>query len=146
MPVVRLACERPARCGHSLAPWDGAELARPLVAAGLVADRSAATLRRSLAAQPLQPWRQHRWRYPQPPRAAACDATVSDVSAVDTRPLSDDAIVLAREEKTARQPRPRLAPTRPAPPQNLPTREAHESTRAGARNRLAAFETRSGQV
>jgi hypothetical protein len=146
MHVVRLACERPDRCGRRLSHWDGAALARPRVEAGRVAARSAATRRRILAAPPRQPWRQQLWRYPKHPRAADCDATVSDVSDLSTRPLADDEIVLALEEQTSRPPRPRLAPTRPAQPQNLPKRDAHEDTRAGARNLCAAFETRSGQV
>jgi hypothetical protein len=35
-------------------------------------------------------------------------------------------MVLSLDEKTSLQPRPRLAPTRPAPPQNLPNRYEHE--------------------
>ena len=55
--VIRLACERPDPLGRSLSPWDGPELARQLVADGIVADIAAATVRRMLAAHQLQPWR-----------------------------------------------------------------------------------------
>jgi hypothetical protein len=34
MHVVHLACERPETLGRSLSPWDGAELARQLIAYG----------------------------------------------------------------------------------------------------------------
>ena len=144
--VVRLACERPDLCGRSLSPWDCAELARQLVEDGLVADISAATIRRILAAHQLKPWRHHLWLYPKHPRDADFYATVADVSDLYTRPLSDDEIVLSLDEKTSLQPRPRLAPTRPAQQQNLPNRYEHEYTRAGALNLFAAFDTRSGQV
>jgi hypothetical protein len=69
--VGRLACERPELVGRRLSQWDGAELARQLIAAGLVADSSAAIIRRILAAHHLQPWRHHLWRYLKPPREAA---------------------------------------------------------------------------
>jgi transposase len=144
--VVRLACERPDLCGRSLSQWDCAELARQLVEDGLVADISAATIRRILAAHQLKPWRHHLWMYPKHPRDADFYATVADVIDLYTRPLSDDEIVLSLDEKTSLQPRPRLAPTRPAQQQNLPNRYEHEYTRAGALNLFAAFDTRSGQV
>ena len=120
--VVRLACERPELFGRSLSPWDCAELARQLMADGLVADISPATIRRILAAPQLKPWRHHLWLYPKHPRDAAFYATVSAVIDLYTRPLRDDEIVLSLDEKTSLQPRPRLAPTRPAQPQNLPNR------------------------
>jgi len=146
IPVVRLACERPDRFGRRLSPWDGADLARQLSADGLVADISAATVRRILAAYQLKPWRHHLWLYPKHPRDAALYATVSDGIDLYTRLLRDDEVVLALAEKTSLQPRPRLAPTRPAPLQHLPHRGEHEYKRAGALNLLAACETRSGRV
>ena len=48
--VVRLACERPDLLGRSLSQWDCTELARQLIAEGIVEDISAATVRRILAA------------------------------------------------------------------------------------------------
>jgi hypothetical protein len=114
--VVRLACERPDRLGRSLSQWDCAELARQLIADGLVEDISAATIRRILAAHQLKPWRHHLWLYPKHPRDAAFYGTVSDLVELYTRPLRDDEMVLSLDEKTSLPPRPRLAPTRPAPP------------------------------
>jgi hypothetical protein len=55
-------------------------------------------------------------------------------------------MVLSLDEKTSLPPRPRLAPIRPAQPQNRPNRYEPEDTRAGALNRCAAFDTRSGRV
>jgi transposase len=144
--VVRLACERPDLVGRSLSQWDCAELARELIAEGIVEDISAATVRRILAAHQLKPWRQHVWLYPKQPRDAAFYATVSDLIALYTRPLRPDEVVLSVDEKTSLQPRPRCAPTLPAQPQHLPNRVEHEYKRAGALNLFAAFDTRSGMV
>ena len=143
---VRLACERPDPLGRSLSQGDCTELARQLIATGIVEDLSAATVRRMLAAHQLKPWRQHVWLSPQQPRDAAFYATVSDRIALYTRPLREAELVLSVDEKTSLQPRPRRAPTLPAQPQNMPNRHEHESKRAGARNLLAAFDTRSGKV
>jgi DDE superfamily endonuclease len=144
--VVRLACERPDPLGRSLSQWDCTELARQLIAEGLVEEISAATVRRILAAHQLKPWRQHVWLYPKQPRDAACYATVSELIALYTQPLRPDELVLSVDEKTSLQPRPRLAPTLPAQPQNIPNRHEHEYQRAGALNLFAAFDTRSGKV
>jgi DDE superfamily endonuclease len=144
--LVRLACERPDTLGRSLSPWDCRELARQLVAEGIVADISAATVRRILRSHKLKPWRHHLWLYPKKPRDAAFYATVSELITLYTRPLREDEGVLSMDEKTSLQPRPRWHPTLPAQPQPLPNRCEHEYKRAGALNLFAAFDTRSGQV
>ena len=99
--VVRLACERPDLFGRSLSQWDCAELARQLIADGLGADISVATIRRILAAHQLKPWRHHLWLYPKHPRDAEFYATVADVIDLYTRLLRDDEIVLSLDEKTS---------------------------------------------
>jgi hypothetical protein len=55
-------------------------------------------------------------------------------------------MVLSSDEKTSLQPRPRLPPTLPAQPGNIPNRHEHEYTRRGALNLFAAFDPRSGTV
>jgi transposase len=112
----------------------------------MVEDISAATVRRILSSHTLQPWRCHRWLHPTTPRDAAFYATVSERIELSTRPRHEDERVLSVDEKTSLPPRPRRQPTRPAPPDHLPNRCEHEDKRAGARNLLAAFDTRSGQV
>jgi transposase len=144
--VVRLACERPDPLGRSLSPWDCQELARQLIAEGIVEDISAATVRRILRSHKLTPWRCHVWLHPKKPRDAAFYATVSERIDRSTRPLHGSEMVLSVDEKTSRQPRPRQHPTLPAQPQNLPNRCEHEYKRAGALNLFAAFDTRSGKV
>jgi transposase len=146
MHVVRLACERPDRLGRSLSPWDCRELARQLIAAGIVPDISAATVRRMLRSHQLKPWRCHLWLSPKTPRDTAFSATVSELIARYTRPLPADEIVLSVDEQTSLPPRPRQQPTPPAQPDHLPNRCEHEDKRAGALNRLAAFDPRSGRV
>jgi transposase len=144
--VVRLACERPETLGRSLSQWDCQELARQLIAEGVVEDISAATVRRILRAHKLKPWRCHLWLHPKTPRDAAFYATVSELIELYTRPLHEDEMVLSVDEKTSLQPRPRRQPTRPAQPDNLPNRCEHEYKRAGALNLFAACDTRSGRV
>ena len=103
--VVRLACERPDLLGRSLSPWDGTELARPLIAEGIVSGISAATVRRILVCHHLKPWRHHLWLYPKKPRDEAFYATISELIDLYTRPLHDDEIVLSVDENTSLQPR-----------------------------------------
>ena len=71
VPLVKRACARPELCGRSLSPWDGTELARALVQAGVTESISPSTVRRILAHHKRKPWRPHRWLSPQYPRDAA---------------------------------------------------------------------------
>ena len=144
--VVRLACERPDILGRSLSQWDCHELARQLMAEGIVEEISASTVRRMLAAHQLKPWRHHLWLHPKHPRDAGFYATVSELIDLYTRPLREDEMVLSLDEKTSLQPRPRPSPTLPAQLHNRPNRLEHEYKRAGALNLFAALDTRSGQV
>jgi len=144
--VVRLACERPDLLGRSLAHWDGHALARPRIAEGSRGDLSAATVRRRLAVHHLQPGRHPLWLHPTPPRAATFSASMMALSALYPRPLQDAELVRAMAAKTSLQPSPRLAPTLPAPPQNIAHRHEPADQRAGALQLVAAFDTRSGRV
>ena len=144
--VVRLACERPDMLSRSLSQWDGHELARQLIAEGIVEDISASTVRRILAAHQLKPWRHHLWLHPKHPRDAIFYATVAALIDLYTRPLQADEMVLSVDAKTSLPPRPRPSPTLPALPHHRPNRVEHEDKRAGALNLLAAFDTRSGKV
>ena len=140
-----MACERPDDRGISLSQWDSVELARQLVADGVVASISPQTVQRILSAHPLKPWRQHYWLSPKVPRDAAFAAQVAHIIDLYTRPLAPWECVLCADEKTSIQPRPRLSPTLPAQP-GRPVRVEHEYQRKGALNLFAAFDTRSGQV
>jgi hypothetical protein len=144
--LVRLACERPDALGRRLSQWECTELAHQLIVEGIIEGISAATVRRILACHHLTPWRHHLWLYPKQPRAAACYATSSERIDLYTRPLAADELVLSVAAKTSLQPRPRLSPTRPAQPGNIPSRYEPAYKRSGALNCFAAFDTRSGTV
>jgi DDE superfamily endonuclease len=142
---VALACTLPDEQGRSLAVWDCVELARQLVADGVVARISRETVRRVLRAHDLKPWRFHLWLHPRVPRDAAFFACVAALCLLLTRPLAPDEVVLSVDEKTSLQPRIRATPTRPARP-TQPVQVEHEYRRDGALHLFAAFDTRSGRV
>ncbi|MGH2559644.1 MAG: IS630 family transposase [Thermomicrobiales bacterium] len=125
--------------------WDCRELARQVVADGVVTAISAETVRRLLARLDLKPWRFHYWLTPKAPRDAAFYATVEDLCDLYTRALAPGEVVLSVDEKTSLQPRPRPPPTR-APRAKTPALVEHEYRRAGALNLFAAFDTRCGRV
>jgi transposase len=140
-----MACERPDERDRSLCQWDCAEIARTLVADGLVAGISAETVRRILRHHKLKPWRHHLWLSAKKPRDAAFARQVQAIAELYTRPLAPTEMVLSLDEKTSLQPRTRLAPTRPAR-RGRPVRVEHEYKRCGALTLFAAFDTRSGHV
>jgi len=143
--LVKIACELPDRLGVSLSQWDCQELARKLVADGVVTSISPQTVGRILNSHRLKPWRKHLWLSPDVPRDAAFAASVQHIVDLYTRPLADHEAVLCMDEKTSLQPRTRLSPTLPARP-DLPVRVEHEYQRKGALNLFAAFDTRTGKV
>lgn len=68
---MKLACERPDAQGRSLSQWDSRELARQLVASGIVASISTQTVQRILSGHQLKRWRHHLWLSPKVPRDEA---------------------------------------------------------------------------
>src|SRR5436190_472542 len=143
--LVKMACERPDEYGRSLAKWDCQELARQLVADGVVEAISADTVGRILNGHKLKPWRHHLWLSPKVPRDAAFAAQIKEICALYTRPLAAHEMVLCVDEKTSLQPRTRKSPTRAAQP-GQPVRVEHEYERKGALNLFAACDTRTGKV
>jgi hypothetical protein len=143
--TVALACTLPDEAGRSLSQWDCPELARQLVADGVVTAISRETVRRILAGHALKPWRHHLWLHPKVPRDVAFFACVAALCLLLTRPLAPDEVVLSVDEKTSLQPPPRLAPTRPAQPKQ-PVQVEHEYRRDGALHLFAAFDSRTGRV
>ena len=143
--IVKLACELPATHGVPVTQWDCRELARHLVAAGVVPSISADSVRRVLLRHDLRPWRVQAWLSPKVPRDAAFAATVTEICELYTRPLAATEVVLCLDEKTSIQPRKRKAPTLPAAP-GQPVRVEHEYVRGGALHLFAAFDTRTGKV
>jgi len=144
--AVKMACERPDDRGRSLSTWFCSDLARQLVAEGIVDRISTSTVQRILASHKLKPWRAHMWLSPKVPRDTEFYARVREIIELYTRPLADHEMVLSVDEKTSLQPRTRLHPTKPALPNLVPNRLEHEYKRGGALQLFAAFDTRSGKV
>jgi transposase len=143
--AVDLACTVPDQAGASLSQWDSTELARRLVADGVVPAISPATVARFLRRHRLRPWRCHLWLHPRRPHDAAFLEQVHAIADLYTRTLLPTEIVLSVDEITQLQPRPRAVMTRPAGP-GRPQQLEHEYRRAGALNLIAAFDTRTGEV
>jgi transposase len=79
--VKALACEPPDRHGLTLCRWSSTELARTVVAQQILAAVSASTVRRWLAQDALQPWRQQCWIFPRDPDFAVKAERVLDLGA-----------------------------------------------------------------
>jgi hypothetical protein len=144
--LVKLACELPDDARRSLSLWTCAELARTLIAEGIVTAISPQTVQRILQSHHLKPWRVHFWLSPKVPRDESFRSTVLEILDLYTRPLGANERVLSLDEKTSLQPRTRTVPTRPAQPGNVPMHLEHEYKRKGALQLFAAFDTRSGEV
>lgn len=144
LQAVKIACERPDTCGRSLSVWDCEEIARQLIAEGIVPTISRESVRKILRSHRLKPWRLRMWLSPKVPRDTAFREAVKRLSDLYTRPLLPCEQVWCLDEMTSLQPRPRKSPTLPARP-GSPVRVEHEYQRCGALNLLAAFDTRSGQ-
>jgi transposase len=143
--TVHLACTLPDQAGRAVSHWDSTELARQLVADGVVPAISPPTVQRILARFDLKPWRTHTWLHPRTPRDAAFVQTVQNLADLYTRLLAPTELVLCVDELTSVQPRPRRALTRPAQP-HRPRQIEQEYQRAGALQIFAAFDTRTGEV
>ena len=143
--LVKLACERPDKCGRSLSQWDCAELARELEKSGVVTRISPSSVRAILQSQNLKPWRFHYWLSPKHPRDQAFYDCVAEISDLYTRAPQPDEVYLCVDEKTSIQPRPRHHETKPAQP-GRPNYVEHEYRRDGALNLFAGFDIHSGRV
>jgi hypothetical protein len=143
--IVRIACTMPRQLGRAICLWTCREIAAQLVADGVVPAISAQTVQRVLQSHKLKPWRVHHWLNPKKPRDEAFVARTKEICDLYTRQLRDDEVVLCVDEKTSIQPRPRVAPTRPACP-GRPVEVEHEYRRDGALHLFAALNTRSGEV
>ncbi len=145
--VKALACELPARRGVPLARWSLAELRREVVAQGLVAQISGATLWRWLSQDALRPWRHRSWIFPRDPAFAAKAGRILDLYGRrwEGRSLGRQEYVLCADEKTSIQARRRKHPSQP-PASGRPMYVEHEYARAGAWAYLAAWDVRRAKL
>ena len=81
--VKAAACAPPADAGLALSRWSCPELARHVVAEGICASISPATVRRWLSEDALKPWQYRSWIFITDPDFAAQGPT-------GTRPLQPD--------------------------------------------------------
>lgn len=145
--VKALACELPARRGVPLARWSLAELRREVVAHGLVAQISGATLWRWLSQDALRPWRHRSWIFPRDPEFAAKAGRILDLYERRWQGLAlgPRDYVLCADEKTSIQVRRRRHPSRPPGP-GRPMYVEHEYERGGAWAYLAAWDVHRAKV
>lgn len=142
-----MACELPHRIGLPLARFSIPELRREVLAQGIVAEISGATLWRWLSADALRPWRYRSWIFPRDPRFLEKAGRILDLyeGVWENRPLRPTDCVLSADEKTSIQARQRQHESL-APKPGRPTYIEHEYKRAGAWNYLAAWDVRRAKV
>lgn len=145
--VKALACALPAELGIPLSRFSAAELRREVMARGIVAEVSNATLWRWLAEDAIQPWRHRSWIFPRDPDFGVKAARVLDLYARlwEGMPLGPREYVLSADEKTSIQARLRRHPSL-APGPSLPARVEHEYIRGGALAYLAAWDVHRAKV
>lgn len=145
--VKARACEPPERHGLSLVRWSSAELARTVVAQRILARVSASTVRRWLAKDALQPWRQRCWIFPRDPDFEAKASRVLDLydRRWKGRRLGGDEYVISADEKPGVQALRRCHHSLPAGPGRAP-RVEFEYRRGGTLAYLAAYDVHHARV
>jgi hypothetical protein len=142
-----LACELPQRFGLPLARFSILELQREVLAQGIVAEISGATLWRWLSADAIRPWRYRSWIFPRDPQFWEKAGRILDLyeGVWEHRPLLPTDCVLSADEKTSIQARRRKHESL-APKPGRPTYNEHEYERAGAWTYLAAWDVQRAKV
>ena len=145
--VKAIACELPATRDVPLGRWSLAELREELLASGLVAEVSTATVRRWLAEDAIKPWQHRSWISPRAPDFAAKAGVVLDLYGrrFAGRVLRPDEFVISADEKTSIQARCRCHPTLP-PGRARVMRVEHEYERGGALAYLAAWDVHRARL
>jgi hypothetical protein len=145
--VKALACELPAHRGLPLARWSLSDLQQAVVAQGVVAQISGATLWRWLSQDALRPWRHRSWIFPRDPAFATKAERILELYAGrwDGIPLGPREYVLSADEKTSVQARLRIHPSLP-PAAGRPMYVEHEYERGGAWAYLAAWDVHRAKV
>jgi hypothetical protein len=145
--VKAIACELPATRGVPISRWSLAELRAEVIASGLAAEVSTATVRRWLDEDAIKPWRHRSWVFPRDPDFAAKATRVLDLYArvVQGQALGSGEYVISADEKTSIQARCRCHPTLP-PGRSRVMRVEHEYDRGGALAYLAAWDVHRGRL
>src|SRR5499427_10890108 len=116
--VKALACELPHRLGLPLSRLSIEEIRQHVMAQGLVAEISGATLWRWLSSDALRPWQHRSWIFPRDPNFAAKAGPILDLyhRVWEGSPLGADEFVISADEKTSIQARRPKQPTLPPGP------------------------------
>lgn len=145
--IKALACELPSTHGLPLSRWSTPDIARQVVASGLVATISGSTIWRWLHQDAIRPWYHRSWIFPRDPAFAIKANRILDLYARcwNDKPLKGHEFVISADEKTSVQARHRKHSTRPAAPQH-PMRVEHEYERCGAWAYMAALDVHHARV
>ena len=145
--VKAAACAPPADAGLALSRWSCPELARHVVAEGICASISPATVRRWLSEDALKPWQYRSWIFITDPDFAAKAQQVLDLynRIWNGVPLGPNDSVISADEKTSIQARCRCHPTL-GPGVARAMRVNHDYDRGGAVAYLAAYDVHRGKV
>jgi hypothetical protein len=132
--------------GVPFARWSNAEIARMLVALGLVVHIAASTVRRWLAAEKIRPWRFHNWQHILDPRVFLERARpVLELYNHAREWLEQGVWIVCAAEKTSIQARERQKAPDPAVPGH-PVHVSHRYKRQGALHHFGAFSVVDGWV
>ena len=145
--VKALACELPADTGLPLSRFSRQDLAREVIARGIVAQISGATIWRWLDQDAIRPWQHRSWIFPRDPNFQAKAERVLDLyqGLWNHQALGADDYIISADEKTSIQARLRLHPTVPPQPHQA-MRVEFEYERGGALAYLAAWDVRRAKV
>lgn len=144
--VTALACSLPQEEGVPLARWSYAEIARRLVALGVVRQIAASTVGRWLAAETIKPWRYHPWQRILDPQAFLERARpILRLYEQAPQLLQEGVWVICVDEKTSIQARQREETPLPAVPEH-PVYFSPRYWRRGALHLFAALSVADGKV
>jgi len=144
--ATALACSRPQEKGKPFARWSNAEIARMLVALGVVMHIAASTVGRWLAAEKIRPWRFHNWQHILDPQVFLERARpVLELYNHAQEWLAQGVWIVCADEKTSIQARERPEPAEPAIAGH-PVHISDRYARRGALNLFAAFSVVDGWV
>ena len=142
-----MACELPSRRGLPLSRFSLAEIRREVLAEGIVAEISGATVWRWLSRDALRPWRFRSWIFPRDPAFVQKAGRVLDLyeGIWEGVALPPTDFVVCADEKTSIQAR-RRQHVSLSPASDRPQYVEHEYQRQGAWAYLAAWDVRRAKV
>lgn len=145
--IKALACELPRTLKLPFSRLGHADIAKQVIARGIVLSISIKTVWRYLHTDAIKPWHHHSWLFPKDPLFGERAEPVLDLyfRMFEGKPLGPDDYVISADEKTSIQARRRTAGgTSPRPHQ--PRRVEAEYERKGALAYLAAWDVHRGKL